>query len=396
MLPSSNTQHQLLAQAETAATWSAVCTVGIGACALVTTEFLPVGLLPDIARDLGISDGQAGLMITIPGVLAAIAAPLTLAIAGRIDRRRVLLVLVGLLALSNLMVAYADDMYLLLAGRVLLGVAVGGFWTVAGALGPRMRPGKDAGRATAIILSGISLGTVAGVPVGTLAGHLVGWREVFIAASLVALLVVGALAVLLPRLPAHGSTGIAQASDALGNRRVQVGLLVVGLVFIGQFAAYTYITPFLNAVPKVSASQLSAVLLGYGLTGFLGNLVGGWAVTHTIKGVFVATAMLIGIGVSLLLLLGGSPVLAIAAVMAWGLGFGMLPVAAQTLMLNIDSNRAEGLSALLVFVLQAAIGAGALVGGLALDHLDVYGPLGVGAAAALMSAVFALIYHRST
>ncbi|MBK5410854.1 MFS transporter [Pseudomonas sp. TH34] len=396
MLPSSKTQHQLLAQADTASTWSAVCTVGVGAFALVTTEFLPVGLLPNIARDLEISDGQAGLMITIPGVLAAISAPLTLAIAGRIDRRRVLLALVGLLALSNLMVAYAGDMYLLLAGRVLLGVAVGGFWTVAGALGPRMRPGKDAGRATAIILSGISLGTVAGVPVGTLAGHLVGWREVFIAASVIALLVVGALAVLLPHLPANGSTGIAQAFDALSNRRVQVGLLVVGLVFIGQFAAYTYITPFLNSVPKVSASQLSAVLLGYGLAGFLGNLFGGWAVTHTIKGVFVATAMLIGIGVSLLLLLGASPVLAIAAVMAWGLGFGMLPVAAQTLMLNIDTSRAEGLSALLVFVLQAAIGAGALVGGLALDDLGVFGPLGVGAAAALMSAGLAFIYHRTT
>lgn len=396
MLHSTET-HNTPTQTPSAAptTWSAVGVVGVGAFALVTTEFLPVGLLPDIARDLAISDGQAGLMVTVPGILAAIAAPLTLAVAGRADRRYVLLALIGMLVLSNVMVAFAKDIYLLLAGRVLLGVAVGGFWTVAGALGPRMRPGKDAGRATAIILSGISLGTVAGVPAGTLAGHLVGWRDVFLAAALITLLVSAALLALLPALPASRSSGISQASGALRSRRVRIGLLVVGLVFIGQFAGYTYITPFLNSVPKIEPAQLSGILLGYGVAGFLGNLFGGWAVTRSIKGAFVVTASLIGIGVALLLLVGSSPILAIGAVIGWGIGFGMLPVAAQSLMLSIDSARAEGISALLVSTLQAAIGAGALIGGLALDGLGVYGPVWIGMTAALLGAWLTFVYHRA-
>nr|WP_191856328.1 MFS transporter [Agrobacterium tumefaciens] len=121
---------------------AAVTRIGVGAFALVTTEFLPVGLLPLIAADLGINEGTAGLMVTTPGVLAAIAAPMTLGFAARFDRKRVLVVLLMLLVVFNSIIATAHGFAALMFGRVLLGIAVGGFWTIGGSLGPRLPPAR--------------------------------------------------------------------------------------------------------------------------------------------------------------------------------------------------------------------------------------------------------------
>ncbi|MBW8837392.1 MAG: MFS transporter, partial [Burkholderia sp.] len=111
--------------------WLAVVAVAIGAFAFVTTEFLPVGLLPRVAADLGVSPGTAGLMVTVPGVIAAISAPGLMLVAGRMDRRRVFLLLTALLLASNLISAFAPNFTVMLVGRALLGAALGGFWTLA-------------------------------------------------------------------------------------------------------------------------------------------------------------------------------------------------------------------------------------------------------------------------
>ncbi|MDH7803770.1 MULTISPECIES: MFS transporter [unclassified Rhizobium] len=246
------------------ASWAAVTSIGVGAFALVTTEFLPVGLLPLIAADLGISEGTAGLMVTVPGFLAAIAAPMTLGFAARFDRKRVLVALLMLLVISNAIVATAHGFAALMFGRVLLGIAVGGFWTIGGSLGPRLRPGAEGPRATALIFSGVSLGTVAGVPAGALIGDLFGWRTAFLLVSGVALLVVAALQFLLPAIRAQKGSGLKQVPDVLRLQRVQIGLTAAVLIFVGQFAAYTYITPFLIGATEIDTGTLSMVLLGYG------------------------------------------------------------------------------------------------------------------------------------
>ncbi|MCF5376355.1 MFS transporter, partial [Pseudomonas syringae] len=137
------------------ASWWAVGSVSLGSFATVTTEFLPVGLLPDIARDLGTSISQTGLMMAVPGILAAISAPSCIALFSHVDRKRLLLGLLSILLASNLIVALSTHFWLTLAGRVLLGFALGGFWTIAGSLGPRLRPGKEGVKATAYVLAGV-------------------------------------------------------------------------------------------------------------------------------------------------------------------------------------------------------------------------------------------------
>lgn len=364
--------------------WAAVAALGVAAFALVTTEFLPVGLLPQVAAELRISEGQAGLMVTLPGLLAAVAAPLTIAFAGRLDRRWQLGGLLALLAISNLIVAVSSSLVFILLGRVLLGLAVGGFWTIGGSLGPRLKPGAQAARASALILSGVSLGTVAGVPAGALLGELVGWRWAFGAASAISIAVLALLLTFLPALPANESSkGLRDIPGLLNEPKIRLGLTAIVLVFVGQFAAYTYISPFLLQVAGIPSVVLGAVLLGYGIAGFIGNILGGWAAGRDLRGALVATGLVLGLSMLLLVLFGQSVWLAVPLTVIWGLGFGMLPVAMQSWMFGAAPKKLEAVQAVFVSIAQAAIGGGSLLGGQVVDRLGVAGALWVGAVAAL-------------
>lgn len=154
--------------------WLAVTSVALGAFVIVTTEFIPVGFLPRIAASLDVSLGAAGLMILVPGLSAAIAAPLMFVRAGKVDRRKVIAGLGGLVALSNATAAIAPDFAVVLFGRILLGVAIAGFWTVATPVGPKLVGRRAGTKATSIILAGVSAGTVVGLPAGEVLGNLLG------------------------------------------------------------------------------------------------------------------------------------------------------------------------------------------------------------------------------
>jgi predicted MFS family arabinose efflux permease len=367
--------------------WIAIGSLSMGAFALVTSEFLPVGLLPQIASDLGITLGEAGLMVTMPGFLAALAAPLSIVFAGHIDRRRVLTGLLILLVASNLVVATATGIVQLLLGRVLLGVAVGSFWTIAGSLGPRLKPGADGIRASALILSGVSLGTVAGVPAGALLGDLLGWRAAFYGGAVFAGLAIATLLALLPSIPPGASAGLSNIPPILKRRSSRHGLSAAVLIFVGQFAAYTYVAPFLKEHAGIDGGALSLLLLANGAAGFLGNMGGGWLSAKNPRLAVIAMGVILGLAIMTLALGGTQPVLASAMVIVWGFGFGMLPIAMQSLLFETAPESLEGMQAIFTSVAQAAIGAGALVGGVIVDHVGVSGALVTGVIAAFGTAL---------
>ena len=360
--------------------------IGVGAFALVTTEFLPVGLLPQISHAMVVSDGSAGLAVTLSGFLAAISAPLTIAVARQWDRRIILLVLLGTLALSNMVVAIAPTFMVILIGRVILGMTIGAFWTVAGSLGPRLQPGPRSGLATAIILSGVSLGTVAGVPAGSLLGDLLGWRIAFMVSGALALLVLVAVAHLVPPLTPDRESKPGDLVRVLRNRAVRFGLAGTVISFVGQFAGYTYIAPLLIRVVRIDAVTLSAVLFGFGLAGVAGNLLGGWAVGKSIRWTLVGTLLLLGAAVLLLTMAATHPVAAIMLILVWGLGFGMQPIATQSWMFSVAPDQLEEVMSVFVSAAQFSIGAGALAGGLMVDHLGVNSALLLAAATAILTA----------
>lgn len=370
----------------TARHWLAAGSVGTAAFALVTAEFLPVGLLPAMAADIGITEGQAGLMVTMAGVLGAIAAPSVTVGAGRLDRRIVLMALVGLLVISNLIVALSTSYPVILLGRLLLGIGVGGFWCIGVAIGPRVVPEPTGTRGTAIIFAGISLGTVAGVPAGTFIGDLFGWRTAFAAAAGIGVAVLIAQALLLPSLPPQRAIRWRDLPALLHVPKARIGLLAAFVMFGGQFFAYTYIAPYLVQITGMGSGVVTSLLLAYGIAGFLGNIVGSWVAGKDARTAVAATALVLGASALALAAFGAIPIAAVAIIVVWGLAFGALPIATQTFMFRAASEALETGAALLVSLIQVAIALGATIGGLTVDGLGLVSTMVAGGIVMMLGA----------
>ncbi len=254
----------------------AVFAVATATFSVVTTEMLPVGLLTSIGSGLRVTDGTAGLAVTLPGLVAALAALLLPVAVRRADRRTVLCALMALLAAANLASALAPAFGVLLVARVLVGVCIGGVWAIAAGLGVRLvREEAAAGRATAVIFSGIAVASVLGVPAGTFLGEVAGWRWGFAALAALSLAVAGLLATVLPALPAGEAVRIGAFARLLRIGPLRAGLLAVTLLVTGHFAAYTYVRPVLERAPGIGAGLISGLLLAYGTAGIVGNFAGG-------------------------------------------------------------------------------------------------------------------------
>lgn len=353
--------------------WAAIGSLSLGVFGLVTAEFLPASLLTPMAADLGISNGAAGQTVTATAVVGAIAAPALPVLTRRIDRRWVMLALSALLVVSNLMAALASSLPALLLARVLLGVALGGFWSLAGALALRLVPPERFARAMSLILTGVSVATVCAAPVGAWMGELWGWRSAFVVAGAVSLLTLLAQALTLPALPPRDHADLRRLGRLLTRGDVRVALLAVVLVISGHFAGFTYIRPLMENVTHLSVQAISLVLLGYGIGGFFGNLVGGYLAERSERRAIVAGGTLIVLLAAGLLLAGNSPLVTAVAVTLWGFAFGAFPVGFQTWIVRAAPDQTEAAGGLLVAAFQIAIASGAIGGGMLVDHVGALG-----------------------
>ncbi|MEV0649769.1 MFS transporter [Phytomonospora sp. NPDC050363] len=347
--------------------WLAVISVTAGIFAVVTTEILPIGLLTTIGGDFGISSGAAGLTMTMPGIVAAIAAPLVTAATGRFDRRIMLCAFMLLLALAGFLAAVATAYWVLLAARILVGVTIGGFWSVGAGLAPRLVGRRSATTATAVIFSAVPLGSVLGVPAGTFIGHLAGWRTAMVVLGILSLAVFTALIALTPPLPAEGgATNRAVLADLLRRKGIRAGLLVTFLIVLAHFGTYTYVTPFLRD-QGVGDGPVGTLLLVYGAAGVAGNFLAGAAIARGFRATFAAAAGTIGLATALLPLFGSWLPGTVAALVIWGLAYGAVPVCSQTWFARAAPDAPEAATVLFTSSFQATISVGALLGGLLVD-----------------------------
>ncbi|WP_395396930.1 MFS transporter [Novosphingobium sp. BL-8A] len=381
--------NSVIALAEAPASrWTAVCTIALGTFVMVTSEFLPVGLLGSIARDLGASEGRTGLLLSVPGLVAAISAPAFAICASRLDRRMVLSGLTLSIALSDLAVAHSPYLWMALAGRVLLGLALGGVWTFAAAIGRRLVRQHDGDRAAAIIVAGISIGTVLGVPLGTLAGNLVGWRAAFDCVGLLALIAFAAQAAIIPPLEASERLDVKAMAAVLHVPAIRTGFLATAFVVAGHFSAYAYLGPFLTA-RGISGPAMAWLLAGYGLAGLVGVWLGTWASSASPRWALSGVILVIGLAIAIALLARLHPVLSGAAILAWGAAFGALPLCLQLWTLRAAPQSFEASSALTNTVFQSSVALGALIGGLIVDHAGVGRAWMIGSTLALTGALVA-------
>src|SRR6266571_791792 len=316
--------------------WPAVVSIALGSFALVFSEVIPVGLLGDISGHLRVSVGTGGLMVVVPAVAAAVAAPVLTLCAARLERRRVL---VGLSAL-------------VLVSDVVAGIA-----------------------------------PVASLPAASLIGTLTTWRAAFAVAAVFAAVAVAAQLAAVPWLGPGGRVRPGSLLTVVTLPVSRIGLVAAGAIFFANFAAYTYIDPLLHTRAGLGAGSFTLVLLGFGLAGAAGNFTAGVTVRRYLRATLMGSGLLIAASALLLAAVTGAGPLTIGLVAVWGLGFGAVPVAAQSWMARAMPANVEGGLALFVSALQGSLAAGSAVGGVI---YDAKGPGGVLVLAAAVAAAGSL------
>ncbi|GAA4376044.1 MFS transporter [Actinomadura verrucosospora] len=367
--------------------WPAVCVVALGTFLLVTAEQLPIGLLTSVESALSVSEGTAGLMVTVPSIVAGFAAPLVPMVVRSLDRRILLVGLMTLMTVANLGSALAPTFAVLVGSRVLVGIAIGGFWAVAAGLAVRLAAPADVPRATAVIFGGVGAANVFGVPLGTLVGDLTGWRIAFSSLSALALVTLIALPAVLPRLVASQAVRPELLMEQLRNPGVRVGIIATMLLVFGDFAAYTFVSPALQKLSGIDERYVGPLLFGFGAAGMIGNFVAGSALSRRVHRSVLTIAVAMTAAMPLFLLLGRTAVGGALLLIVWGLAFGGVSVGLQTWMIKTAPQAVEAASSLWVAVFNLSIGFGALAGGVIVDTLTLQGVLWLGGACALLAAL---------
>ena len=368
----------------------AAASFGIG-----TTEFVIMGLLPEMATDLGVGIPTAGLLVSGYALSVTFGSPLVAVALSRLDRRRALLVLVGLFILGNALCALSPDYRLLMLARIVTALCHGAFFGLGAVVAADLVPPHRKASAIAIMFTGLTLANVLGVPFGTALGHALGWRATFWAVVGIGFVAAAALVAWLPRDLARDGGSLLSEMRVLRRTQVVLAMLLSVLASASLFSVFTYVAPLLTATAGAGPSAVTGVLLLFGVGLTLGNGLGGrlgdWRLMPLVIGLGLALAVV------LLALVPGSAALlpATALIGLWGiLAFALVaPLQMRVLTAadgarNLASTVNQG-----AFNLGNAIGA--WLGGVAITAGVPYGHLPViGAVLALAVAGVGVVAHR--
>lgn len=370
------------------AAWNAVFSMAFGAAILTASLTLPASLLTPLAADLNITEGLAGQTITAVSVVALFTSLLIAGLANNLNRRNLLLIFAVLLIVSNLLVALAPDLTLLMIGRMFLGVATGGFWTFNAALVLRLVSANDVPRAFSIVFGGVAVASIIGPPVASYLGDLIGWRAIFMCATALAVCALIWQFIAIPSLPPQGQTRFGTVLLLLKRPVVLIGMCGVLLSFGGNTVLTTYIRPFLEIVTNVNIEQLSTILLLFGIANFIGTSVAGALLKRSLRLTFVLTMLLMSVLAGGLIIFGNLLWIAAILIALWGVASGVIPVGWSTWLTVAIPDEAESGGGLLVAAIQLAITFGATTGGLA---FDLSGTTGVVALSGILVLICAFV-----
>jgi len=373
--------------------WFGVFAMSFCAFVLIASEFMPVSLLTPIAADLNVTEGMAGWGIGISGLFAVLTSLLLPKLLSDSDRRNVLLIMTALMGLSGLLIALATHYWIYMAGRALIGVVVGGFWSMSVAVAMRLVPTDKIPQAMAVFNGGNALATILAAPLGSYLGGLIGWRGVFLLLLPLSLITALWQRFSLPALPTLAKITTKEQSTNVvklltSQRALTLGMLACGLYFMGQFALFTYIRPFLETITQVNnAEHLSLILLVIGIMGLIGNLLIGFILKRSLYGVLGGVPIFMALIASALIGFGHYLPAVVVLLGIWGLLSIAVPVGWWSWLAKTLPHNAESGGALMVAVIQLAIGLGSIIGGQLFDQAG-YASTFSFSAALLLSAAF--------
>ena len=378
------------------AAWGAVFSMTLCVFVLIASEFMPVSLLTPIASDLSISEGQAGQAISISGVFAVITSLFIATLTRRLDRRIVVLGLTALLTVSGIIVTFAPTYPVLMIGRALLGISIGGFWSMSTAIVMRLVSGSQVPAALALLNAGNAIAATISAPVGSLLGAYIGWRGAFFLVVPVSFLAILWQFISLPTLPVREGQSSPNVFRLLRRPPVAAGMMAILLLFMGQFALFTYLRPFLEQVTHLDVETLSLSLLVMGLAGAGGTWLIGRLLRQRLFSILVVIPLVMA-GLALFLIGFGDRELPVfAALVGWGLFGTAAPVGWGAWLSRYLADDAEAGGGLQVAVIQLAITAGASIGGLLFDAMGWWSAFALSAALLVGSSVASIAAWQTT
>lgn len=362
--------------------------------ALIASEFMPVSLLTPISGDLGVSEGLVGQGIAISGVFAVLTSLSISTLAGGLNRKTLLLSMTALMAFSGAIIALAPSYLIYMVGRALIGIAIGGFWSLSAATALRLVPQHQVPSALAIFNGGNALATVIAAPLGSYLGSVIGWRGAFFCLVPVGVIVFIWQWFSLPAMTADKSDKRTGVFRLLANPLVAMGLAACGLFFMGQFALFTYLRPFLERVTQVDITTLSLILLTIGVAGFMGTLVISTFLASGFYPTLIAIPLLMAAIAGALIAFGHSIWLVATLLGLWGLIATAAPTGWWTWIARTLPEDAEAGGGLMVAIVQLSIALGSTIGGLAFDHSGYQSTFTISGILLVIAAALALLTSR--
>ncbi len=366
----------------------------------VSSEFLPTGLLPDIAGELHVSESRVGLLVTLFAFTVVLStAPLT-ALTHRFPRKWLMVTTLAVFAVANLLAALSPSYEFLAGARILGGLAHGLFWSVTGPYASRIVPRHQLSRALAVTNAGGTAAFILGVPLGTALGHALGWRLAFAVMAGVVVLFLVLVVLALPHVEHIVPTATGEIVLPLRRDRTVPAVVIVAatifLFMLGHNSFYTYIVPWATQVGAVPTDSISLLLLVYGAAGAVGLLLAGLFGDRYPRAAPLTAAVGVAVGISLLALLApGSPPAVFILAAIWSLAFGGLPPLMHARMLHSASLRLRDTAAAWTTIaFNLAIGGGAFLGGVLLDQVGIRVLPWVGVALVLAGIAFVLVTDR--
>ena len=337
-----------------------------------TSEFMPIGLLTDIATDLNISEARAGLLISVYAWVVAIMSLPLMIMVSKMELKRLLLSIIALFVVSHVASAFAEGYYTLMLSRIGVACSHAIFWSIAPPLAVRTVPDGKRALGLSTIATGSSVAMVVGLPLGRVVGLYVGWRMTFLSIAIISALIFIFIAVVFPKLQSRGKFAFKQLPDLLHNR-VLVGVFIMSVLFAtAHYTGYSYIEPFLGKVAAMSPDVVTLVLIVFGASGMLGSIsFSKYYMANRRRFMFVMT---IGPALCLLLLqVAAASLLSVVVVcIMWGAMATAFNIAFQDNTIRFAPENATSIGmSIFSGIFNLGIGSGAYVGGLVVSHLSI-------------------------
>lgn len=375
--------------------WSGIWALTLGVSGLMIAEFLPAGVLTPMASDLGITEGMAGQSVTATSIFAVLASLSIAYLTRKYNRKDVLLSLSVLLVISSAIAAMTPNLPFLLFGRVLLGIALGGFWSMSTAIAIRLVPTESVPKALSIIFGGASFSAVLAAPLGSYLGNIIGWRNVFLFAALIGVIGFIWLFVSLPSLKPEGEVKLRTILDVIKIPNFTPGLLAITLAFCGRFASITYLRPFLEQKTGLGGNSVSAVFLAFDFSYFIGTLFATRMVKKNLRLTLFLPSIVLAVCSIGLIFSGKILVPTVLLIIVLGAVFAPIPVSWSTWIAKTAPENTETAGGLYVAAVQFSAGIGAMLGG---AIFDVSGPAGVFSLSSItwiFSAIVVLLFIKT-